>query len=122
MAENIADYFKDLEIKIEYLHSDIDTVERMELIRGLRQGNFDVLIGMDIIGSGDFAITNHKGKTVFSFRIPSIGRIDFVNPNNTTIFLEEKPEKIQKAPANIKVGRNAPCPCGSGLKYKKCCG
>nr|QEE17422.1 excinuclease ABC subunit B [Candidatus Prometheoarchaeum syntrophicum] len=52
MAENIADYFKDLGIKIEYLHSDIDTVERMELIRGLRQGNFDVLIGINLLREG----------------------------------------------------------------------
>jgi hypothetical protein len=35
------------------------------------------LIGMDIIAAGDFAITNHQGKTVFSFRLPSCGRIDF---------------------------------------------
>ncbi|MHA1473744.1 MAG: helicase-related protein, partial [Promethearchaeota archaeon] len=52
MAENIADYFADLGIKIEYLHSDIDTVERMELIRGLRQGNFDVLIGINLLREG----------------------------------------------------------------------
>lgn len=37
----------------------------------------DVLIGMDIIGTGDFAVTNFKGKTTMSFRIPSVGKIDF---------------------------------------------
>ncbi len=38
----------------------------------------DVLIGMDIIGSGDFAVTNRDGRTVFTFRVPSVERIDFV--------------------------------------------
>jgi len=41
--------------------------------------NFDVLIGMDIISMGDFAVSNYNGKTVFSFRIPSVASIDFVN-------------------------------------------
>lgn len=40
-------------------------------------GDDDVLIGMDIISKGDFAITNYKGKTIFSFRTPSIAKIDF---------------------------------------------
>ena len=44
-------------------------------------GNVEVLIGMDIIGQGDFAVTNKGGKTVFSFRFPSVECIDFVkNP------------------------------------------
>lgn len=71
----------------------------------------DILIGMDIINLGDFAITNKNGKTVFTYRFPSVERIDFVkNPH------KEKPLKVSK------VGRNEPCPCGSGKKYKKCCG
>ena len=41
-------------------------------------GNVEVLIGMDIISRGDFAVTNKGGKTVFSFRFPSVERIDFV--------------------------------------------
>jgi len=41
--------------------------------------NADVIIGMDIIGSGDFAVTNIYNQTVFSFRSPSMERIDFVN-------------------------------------------
>ncbi|MHA1718741.1 MAG: excinuclease ABC subunit UvrB [Promethearchaeota archaeon] len=52
MAENIAEYYADLGLKIEYLHSDIDTVERMELIRELRQGKFDVLIGINLLREG----------------------------------------------------------------------
>jgi excinuclease ABC subunit B len=52
MAENIADYYADLGIKIQYLHSDIDTVERMELLRELRMGKFDVLIGINLLREG----------------------------------------------------------------------
>lgn len=40
-------------------------------------GAHDILIGMDVISAGDFAISNHEGRTVFSFRMPSAGRIDF---------------------------------------------
>jgi hypothetical protein len=69
----------------------------------------DVLIGMDIINRGDFAITHYDGKTTFSFRLPSMQQIDFV---------ESKPEPSH----STKISRNSPCPCGSGKKYKKCCG
>ena len=40
--------------------------------------NCDVLIGMDVITSGDFAVSNHNGKTVFSFRVPSVETTDYV--------------------------------------------
>ena len=70
----------------------------------------DVLIGMDIIGMGDFSVTNHKGKTVFSFRVPSVSKIDFVAE-----------AKAQQS-GGVKIGRNDPCSCGSGKKYKRCCG
>ncbi len=46
------DYYKDIGIKIEYLHSDIGTVERMDLIRELRQGSFDVIIGINLLREG----------------------------------------------------------------------
>lgn len=67
----------------------------------------DVLIGMDVISNGDFAVTNYQGKTTFSFRIPSQTTIDFVAPHQAS---------------SRKIGRNDPCPCGSRKKYKKCCG
>ncbi|HPA26080.1 MAG TPA: SEC-C metal-binding domain-containing protein [Acidobacteriota bacterium] len=74
----------------------------------------DMLIGMDIICSGDFAITNFDRKTTFSFRIPSTGEIDFV---------KELEDKNKPVPTHSdKVGRNEPCPCGSGKKFKHCCG
>ncbi|RLI64974.1 MAG: excinuclease ABC subunit B [Promethearchaeia archaeon] len=52
MAENIADYYSEIGIKIEYLHSDIDTVERMNLIRNLRAGVFDVVVGINLLREG----------------------------------------------------------------------
>ncbi len=52
MAENISEYFRDIGIKMEYLHSDIGSVERMDLIRQLRQGVFDVLIGINLLREG----------------------------------------------------------------------
>lgn len=72
----------------------------------------DMLIGMDIINKGDFAVTHNGGKTSFSFRIPSICEIDFTRKNTET-----------DPPAHsTKISRNSSCPCGSGKKYKKCCG
>ncbi len=75
-------------------------------------GNVEVLIGMDIISRGDFAVTNKDENTNFSFRIPSIECIDFVKQANA---------KPPIAVSN-KVSRNSPCPCGSNKKYKYCCG
>ncbi len=71
----------------------------------------DVLVGMDILGLGDFAVTHHQGKTTFSFRMPSHEEIDFV----------KELQAFQKA-IQPRAGRNDPCPCGSGKKYKKCHG
>jgi len=75
----------------------------------LHQG-IDVIVGMDILGTGDFAVTHHQGRTTFSFRVPSHDEIDFVKDLN----------EIQRAA--MRAGRNDPCPCGSGKKYKKCHG
>ena len=78
-------------------------------------GNAEVLVGMDIIGRGDFAVTNRGMETVFSFRMPSLERIDFtsrVPPAGS----------LQVPKPSPKVGRNDPCPCGSGKKFKKCHG
>ena len=52
MAESLTSYLKDLDIKVRYLHSDIQTMERMELIRGLRLGEFDVLVGINLLREG----------------------------------------------------------------------
>ena len=52
MAEDLTEYFKELNIKISYLHSDIDTMERMKIIRDLRRGKFDVLVGINLLREG----------------------------------------------------------------------
>lgn len=52
MAEDLTTYLKELDIKVRYLHSDIDTMERMEIIRDLRLGEFDVLVGINLLREG----------------------------------------------------------------------
>ncbi|MEX1221380.1 MAG: excinuclease ABC subunit UvrB [Idiomarina sp.] len=52
MAEDLSDYLDEHGIRVRYLHSDIDTVERMEIIRDLRLGNFDVLVGINLLREG----------------------------------------------------------------------
>lgn len=52
MAEDLTDYYKNMNIKVRYMHSDIDALERMTIIRGLRSGEFDVLIGINLLREG----------------------------------------------------------------------
>ena len=52
MAEDLTEYYGDLGVKVKYLHSDIDTIERTEIIRDLRRGVFDVLIGVNLLREG----------------------------------------------------------------------
>ena len=52
MAEDLTEYLKENGIKVRYLHSDIDTLERIEIIRDLRQGVFDVLVGINLLREG----------------------------------------------------------------------
>ena len=52
MAEDLTDYFEDMGVKVRYLHSDIDTLERMDIIRDLRLGVFDVLVGINLLREG----------------------------------------------------------------------
>ena len=52
MAEDLSEYLDEHEVKARYLHSDVDTVERMEIIRDLRLGKFDVLIGINLLREG----------------------------------------------------------------------
>ena len=52
MAEDLTDYLDDHDVRVRYLHSDIDTVERMEIIRDLRLGQFDVLVGINLLREG----------------------------------------------------------------------
>ncbi len=52
MAEDLTNYFKDIGIKVTYLHSDVETIERMEIIRDLRLGKYDVLVGINLLREG----------------------------------------------------------------------
>ena len=52
MAEGLTEYLKDLDIRVRYLHSDIQTMERMELLRDLRLGEYDVLVGINLLREG----------------------------------------------------------------------
>jgi predicted aspartyl protease len=71
-----------------------------------------MLIGMNIITMGDFAVTNYQGKSTMSFRVPSLQKIDFVKGIKTGQQIVK--DKIP--------GRNDLCSCGSGKKFKNCCG
>jgi len=51
-AEDLADYLKEIGLKVRYLHSDIDTIERVEILRSLRAGEFDILIGINLLREG----------------------------------------------------------------------
>jgi excinuclease ABC subunit B len=52
MAEDLTEYYTDLGVKVRYLHSDVDTLERIEIIRDLRKGEFDVLVGINLLREG----------------------------------------------------------------------
>jgi excinuclease ABC subunit B len=52
MAEDLTEYFTDLGVRVRYLHSDVDTLERIEIIRDLRRGEFDVLVGINLLREG----------------------------------------------------------------------
>lgn len=69
--------------------------------------NFGVIVGMDVIIRGDLSITNHNGKTCFSFRIPSLHKVDYVDEWNRK-FKNVRPNDF--------------CPCQSGKKFKRCHG
>jgi excinuclease ABC subunit B len=52
MAEDLTDYLQDVGIKVRYIHADVETIERVEIIRGLRRGEFDVLVGINLLREG----------------------------------------------------------------------
>jgi len=52
MAEDLSEYYLELGIRVRYLHSDIDTIERIEILRDLRKGEFDVLVGINLLREG----------------------------------------------------------------------
>ena len=52
MAEDLTEYYAELGVRVRYLHSDIDTLERIEILRDLRRGEFDVLVGINLLREG----------------------------------------------------------------------
>jgi excinuclease ABC subunit B len=52
MAEDLTQYYQELAVKVRYLHSDIDTLERIQILRDLRRGEFDVLVGINLLREG----------------------------------------------------------------------
>ena len=52
MAEDLTDYLLERGIKVEYLHSDVDTLRRVELLRELREGKIDVIVGINLLREG----------------------------------------------------------------------
>ena len=52
MSEDLTSYLKDVGVKVTYMHSDIDTIERMEIIRDLRLGKYDILVGINLLREG----------------------------------------------------------------------
>ena len=70
------------------LRNDVQVVG-IPVMQGVFTSGFDVLIGMEIITQGDFAVTNHRGRTKFSFRLPSESDIDFV--------VEDAPRHVMRA-------------------------
>lgn len=81
--------------------------------------NHDLLIGMDIINMTDFAITNRDGRTTWTVRMPSSGNIDFVHEVN---YQRQGLIAPQPAKSPNTLRPNDRCHCGSGKKFKKCCG
>lgn len=91
--------------------------------KGILGAHLRVLIGMDVITQGDFSITNHDGATELNFMCPSQGLKALHDAHQR---MKKAPPTPAAPPAPPKpfagTPRNAECPCGSGKKYKKCCG
>src|SRR5262249_41184838 len=52
MAEDLTEYYREIGVKVRYLHSDVDTLERIQIVRDLRRGEFDVLVGINLLREG----------------------------------------------------------------------
>jgi len=52
MAEDLTEYYREIGVRVRYLHSDVDTLERIQIIRDLRRGEFDVLVGINLLREG----------------------------------------------------------------------
>lgn len=75
----------------------------------------DCVLGMDFVNTGDIALSSHEGKTIFSYRTPPQGGLDFVAMANR----QNKPPATKRS--MTAASRDQPCPCGSGKKHGNCC-
>src|SRR5438128_5377454 len=96
MAEDLTEYYHDLGVKVRYLHSDIDTLERTEIIRDLRLGVFDVLVGINLLREG--------------LDIPEVSLVGILDADKEG-YLRSERSLIQTA------GRRVGKPSGRGLRY-----
>ena len=90
MAEDLTNYFKEIGIKVTYLHSDVETIERMEIIRDLRLGKYDVLVGINLLREG--------------LDLPEVGLVAILDADKEG-FLRSKTSLIQtsgRAARNVK--------------------
>jgi excinuclease ABC subunit B len=107
MAEDLAEYFQSLNVKVRYLHSDIKPIERIEIIRDLRIGNFDVLIGVNLIREGldlpevSLVAIMDADKEGFlrseSSLIQTIGRVARNEAGKVLLFADKVTDSMQRA-------------------------
>jgi len=97
MAEDLTDYLSENGVRVRYLHSDIDTVERVEIIRDLRLGQFDVLVGINLLREG--------------LDIPEVSLVAILDADKEGFLRSERSliQTIGRAARNLN-GRAAPCP------------
>ena len=100
MAEDLTEYYTDLGVKVRYLHSDVDTLERIEILRDLRRGEFDVLVGINLLREG-LDIPEVSLVAILDMR-GSVYEADYVDltaraAERKERFKVEKPEDIRRA-------------------------
>jgi excinuclease ABC subunit B len=114
MAEDLTEYIQDKDIKARYLHSEIDTLDRIEVLRGLRKGEFDVLVGINLLREGlDMPVVElvamlDADKEGFlrseTSLIQTIGRASR-NENGRVIMYADRVTRSMKAAIDITRGR-----------------
>lgn len=112
MAEDLSDYLRDLNIKVNYLHSDIDTLERVDILRDLRMGNYDVLVGINLLREGidlpevSLVAIMDADKEGFlrseSALIQTVGRAARHEDGTVLMYADEMTESMKKAISETK--------------------
>ena len=107
MAEDLTKYLKELNVKTTYLHSDIDTIDRMKIIRDLRKGEFDVLVGINLLREGldipEVALVAILDADKEGFLrsetslIQTIGRADRNSESKVIMYADELTDSMKKA-------------------------